>query len=99
MGPVYPFKCPLHVFFFITKSYNMCCIFTESHGNVFEEVKDYEVVRPVRLHTVRKRHAEVRCNRAMVMTLVMETDKIIFKNKFYTSIFCSTSDQTLLGMP
>uniref|UniRef100_A0A3Q1IKR6 Uncharacterized protein n=1 Tax=Anabas testudineus TaxID=64144 RepID=A0A3Q1IKR6_ANATE len=58
MGPVYPFKCPLHVFFFITKSYNMCCIFTESHGNVFEEVKDYEVVRPVRLHTVRKRHAE-----------------------------------------
>uniref|UniRef100_A0A7N6BLV1 ADAM metallopeptidase domain 28 n=1 Tax=Anabas testudineus TaxID=64144 RepID=A0A7N6BLV1_ANATE len=31
---------------------------SESHGNVFEEVKDYEVVRPVRLHTVRKRHAE-----------------------------------------
>ncbi|XP_040897650.1 disintegrin and metalloproteinase domain-containing protein 28 [Toxotes jaculatrix] len=31
---------------------------SESHGNEFEEVKDYEVVRPVRLHTVRKRHAE-----------------------------------------
>ncbi|XP_059194056.1 disintegrin and metalloproteinase domain-containing protein 28 [Centropristis striata] len=29
-----------------------------SHGGDFEEVKDYEVVRPVRLHTVRKRHAE-----------------------------------------
>uniref|UniRef100_A0A4W6G884 ADAM metallopeptidase domain 28 n=1 Tax=Lates calcarifer TaxID=8187 RepID=A0A4W6G884_LATCA len=31
---------------------------SESHGNDFEDVKDYEVVRPVRLHTVRKRHAE-----------------------------------------
>ncbi|XP_074493721.1 disintegrin and metalloproteinase domain-containing protein 28-like isoform X2 [Sebastes fasciatus] len=31
---------------------------SESHGHDFEEVKDYEVVRPVRLHTVRKRHAE-----------------------------------------
>ncbi|XP_037634003.1 zinc metalloproteinase-disintegrin-like lachestatin-2 isoform X1 [Sebastes umbrosus] len=31
---------------------------SESHGHDFEDVKDYEVVRPVRLHTVRKRHAE-----------------------------------------
>ncbi|XP_044054024.1 disintegrin and metalloproteinase domain-containing protein 28 isoform X2 [Siniperca chuatsi] len=31
---------------------------SESHGHEFEEVKDYEVVRPVRLHTVRKRHTE-----------------------------------------
>ncbi|KAG7222164.1 hypothetical protein INR49_016736 [Caranx melampygus] len=31
---------------------------SESHGNGFEEVKDYEVVRPVRLHAVRKRDAE-----------------------------------------
>ncbi|KAM9360324.1 disintegrin and metalloproteinase domain-containing protein 28 [Symphorus nematophorus] len=31
---------------------------SESHGHGFEEVKDYEVVRPVRLHTVRKRHTE-----------------------------------------
>ncbi|XP_071338057.1 disintegrin and metalloproteinase domain-containing protein 28 [Trachinotus anak] len=31
---------------------------SESHGNEFEKEKDYEVVRPVRLHTVRKRHAE-----------------------------------------
>ncbi|XP_022614831.1 zinc metalloproteinase-disintegrin-like batroxstatin-3 [Seriola dumerili] len=31
---------------------------SESHGNGFEEVKDYEVVRPVRLHSVRKRDAE-----------------------------------------
>ncbi|XP_029959914.1 disintegrin and metalloproteinase domain-containing protein 28 isoform X2 [Salarias fasciatus] len=29
-----------------------------SHGPRFEEDQDYEVVRPVRLHTVRKRHAE-----------------------------------------
>nr|XP_020446350.1 zinc metalloproteinase-disintegrin-like brevilysin H2a isoform X2 [Monopterus albus] len=31
---------------------------SESHGYEFEEVKHYEVVRPVRLHSVRKRHAE-----------------------------------------
>ncbi|XP_067457960.1 zinc metalloproteinase-disintegrin-like VLAIP-A [Thunnus thynnus] len=31
---------------------------SESHGPEADEVKDYEVVRPVRLHTVRKRHAE-----------------------------------------
>ncbi|XP_049907937.1 disintegrin and metalloproteinase domain-containing protein 28 [Epinephelus moara] len=31
---------------------------SESHGRDFEEVKDYEVVRPVRLHTVRKRDTE-----------------------------------------
>ncbi|KAF1388873.1 hypothetical protein PFLUV_G00067360 [Perca fluviatilis] len=31
---------------------------SESHGHDFEDVKDYEVVRPVRLHTVRKRHIE-----------------------------------------
>ncbi|KAG8011611.1 Disintegrin and metalloproteinase domain-containing protein 28, partial [Nibea albiflora] len=31
---------------------------TEIHAHEFEEVKDYEVVRPVRLHTVRKRHTE-----------------------------------------
>ncbi|KAM7416914.1 hypothetical protein PAMA_018816 [Pampus argenteus] len=31
---------------------------SESHGPESIEVKDYEVVRPVRLHTVRKRHAE-----------------------------------------
>ncbi|XP_032371970.1 disintegrin and metalloproteinase domain-containing protein 28 [Etheostoma spectabile] len=31
---------------------------SESHGHDFEDVKDYEVVRPVRLHTVRKRHTE-----------------------------------------
>ncbi|XP_030274310.1 disintegrin and metalloproteinase domain-containing protein 28 [Sparus aurata] len=31
---------------------------SESHGRDFEEVKDYEVVRPVRLHTVRKRQTE-----------------------------------------
>lgn len=36
-----------------------CCISTESHGHGFEEVKDYEVVRPVRLHSVRKRDTEV----------------------------------------
>ncbi|KAE8291553.1 Zinc metalloproteinase-disintegrin-like MTP4 [Larimichthys crocea] len=31
---------------------------SEIHAHEFEEVKDYEVVRPVRLHTVRKRHTE-----------------------------------------
>lgn len=31
----------------------------ESHGHDFGEVKHYEVVRPVRLHSVRKRHADV----------------------------------------
>uniref|UniRef100_A0A8C2YZF8 ADAM metallopeptidase domain 28 n=1 Tax=Cyclopterus lumpus TaxID=8103 RepID=A0A8C2YZF8_CYCLU len=31
---------------------------SESHGHDFEEVKAYEVVRPVRLHSVRKRHTE-----------------------------------------
>ncbi|XP_062272820.1 zinc metalloproteinase-disintegrin-like crotastatin [Scomber scombrus] len=31
---------------------------SESHGPASDEVKDYEVVRPLRLHTVRKRHAE-----------------------------------------
>ncbi|XP_070819689.1 disintegrin and metalloproteinase domain-containing protein 28 [Chaetodon trifascialis] len=31
---------------------------SESHSHEFEEARDYEVVRPVRLHTVRKRHAE-----------------------------------------
>ncbi|XP_070760282.1 zinc metalloproteinase-disintegrin-like MTP4 [Enoplosus armatus] len=31
---------------------------SESHGHEFGEAKDYEVVRPVRLHTVRKRHTE-----------------------------------------
>ncbi|XP_042344180.1 disintegrin and metalloproteinase domain-containing protein 28 [Plectropomus leopardus] len=31
---------------------------SESHGHDFEEMKSYEVVRPVRLHTVRKRHTE-----------------------------------------
>ncbi|XP_028269685.1 zinc metalloproteinase-disintegrin-like brevilysin H2a [Parambassis ranga] len=31
---------------------------SESHSHEFEEAKDYEVVRPVRIHTVRKRHAE-----------------------------------------
>uniref|UniRef100_A0A3Q0RTR5 ADAM metallopeptidase domain 28 n=1 Tax=Amphilophus citrinellus TaxID=61819 RepID=A0A3Q0RTR5_AMPCI len=36
----------------------VCCISTESHGPEFEEGKHYEVVRPVRLHTVRKRHTE-----------------------------------------
>ncbi|XP_020513659.1 disintegrin and metalloproteinase domain-containing protein 28 [Labrus bergylta] len=30
----------------------------ESHDHVFEEGKDYEVVRPVRMHTIRKRHIE-----------------------------------------
>uniref|UniRef100_A0A8C2WYL2 ADAM metallopeptidase domain 28 n=1 Tax=Cyclopterus lumpus TaxID=8103 RepID=A0A8C2WYL2_CYCLU len=30
----------------------------KSHGHDFEEVKAYEVVRPVRLHSVRKRHTE-----------------------------------------
>lgn len=30
----------------------------ESHGHDFEEVKAYEVVRPVRLHSVSRRHAE-----------------------------------------
>ncbi|XP_067377040.1 disintegrin and metalloproteinase domain-containing protein 28 isoform X2 [Channa argus] len=35
---------------------------SESHRNVFGEVKDYEVVRPIRLHTVRKRDAEFRPN-------------------------------------
>lgn len=37
----------------------MCVISTESHGPEFEEAKDYEVVRPIRIHAVRKRHAEV----------------------------------------
>lgn len=31
----------------------------ESHSHDFGEVKHYEVVRPVRLHSVRKRHADV----------------------------------------
>ncbi|XP_069557617.1 disintegrin and metalloproteinase domain-containing protein 28 [Brachyistius frenatus] len=31
---------------------------SESHGAEFKVGKDYEVVRPVRLHAVRKRHAE-----------------------------------------
>ncbi|XP_041854238.1 disintegrin and metalloproteinase domain-containing protein 28 [Melanotaenia boesemani] len=31
---------------------------SESHSPEFEVGKDYELVRPVRLHTVRKRHAE-----------------------------------------
>uniref|UniRef100_A0A1A8I505 A disintegrin and metallopeptidase domain 28 n=2 Tax=Nothobranchius kuhntae TaxID=321403 RepID=A0A1A8I505_NOTKU len=31
---------------------------SESHSLAFEEMQDYEVVRPVRLHTVRKRNAE-----------------------------------------
>ncbi|XP_075934298.1 zinc metalloproteinase-disintegrin-like MTP4 [Anarhichas minor] len=31
---------------------------SESHGHDFDEVKDYEVVRPIRLHSVRKRHTE-----------------------------------------
>ncbi|XP_068594483.1 disintegrin and metalloproteinase domain-containing protein 28 [Brachionichthys hirsutus] len=31
---------------------------SESHGHGFEDVKDYEVVRPVRLHSVKKRHTE-----------------------------------------
>lgn len=39
----------------------MYCNSIESHGPATDEVKDYEVVRPVRLHTVRKRHAEVPC--------------------------------------
>uniref|UniRef100_UPI0037E972E4 disintegrin and metalloproteinase domain-containing protein 28 n=1 Tax=Semicossyphus pulcher TaxID=241346 RepID=UPI0037E972E4 len=30
----------------------------ESHGHIFEEVKDFEVVRPVRTHSVRKRDIE-----------------------------------------
>ncbi|XP_033947037.1 zinc metalloproteinase-disintegrin-like jararhagin isoform X1 [Pseudochaenichthys georgianus] len=33
---------------------------SDSHGRDFEEVKDYEVVRPVRLHAVRKRDTDVR---------------------------------------
>ncbi|XP_030593428.1 zinc metalloproteinase-disintegrin-like brevilysin H2a [Archocentrus centrarchus] len=33
---------------------------SESHGPEFEEGEHYEVVRPVRLHTVRKRHTEHR---------------------------------------
>ncbi|XP_040052475.2 zinc metalloproteinase-disintegrin-like MTP8 [Gasterosteus aculeatus] len=31
---------------------------SESRGHDLEDVKDYEVVRPVRLHSVRRRHAE-----------------------------------------
>ncbi|KAM9858767.1 disintegrin and metalloproteinase domain-containing protein 28 [Aulostomus maculatus] len=31
---------------------------SESHGPEFSQVTDYEVVRPIRLHTVRKRHTE-----------------------------------------
>nr|XP_046242204.1 disintegrin and metalloproteinase domain-containing protein 28 [Scatophagus argus] len=31
---------------------------SHGHGHEFEDVKDYEVVRPIRLHTVRKRHTE-----------------------------------------
>ncbi|KAL6113893.1 adam28 [Pungitius sinensis] len=31
---------------------------SESRGHDFEDVKDYEVVRPVRLHSVRRRHTE-----------------------------------------
>ncbi|XP_008333884.1 zinc metalloproteinase-disintegrin-like batroxstatin-3 [Cynoglossus semilaevis] len=35
-----------------------CCAPSESHGShKFEEAKDYEVVRPIRLHTVRRRSA------------------------------------------
>ena len=51
----------MSTFFLFTKQYDVCCISTESHGPEADEVKDYEVVRPVRLHTVRKRHAEVPC--------------------------------------
>ncbi|XP_041642693.1 disintegrin and metalloproteinase domain-containing protein 28 [Cheilinus undulatus] len=29
-----------------------------SHGHIFEEGKDFEVVRPIKIHTVRKRHIE-----------------------------------------
>lgn len=35
------------------------CVFTESHNPTFEVGKDYEVVRPVRLHAIRKRGTEV----------------------------------------
>ncbi|XP_029019328.1 disintegrin and metalloproteinase domain-containing protein 28 [Betta splendens] len=31
---------------------------SENHENVFEDVRDYEVVRPIKLHTIRKRHSE-----------------------------------------
>uniref|UniRef100_A0A3B3U454 ADAM metallopeptidase domain 28 n=1 Tax=Poecilia latipinna TaxID=48699 RepID=A0A3B3U454_9TELE len=34
------------------------CVFTESHNPTFEVGTDYEVVRPVRLHAVRKRSTE-----------------------------------------
>lgn len=51
---------------------HVCCVSTESHGNVFEEVKDYEVVRPIRLHTVRKRHAEVHCSVLHIFGLVSQ---------------------------
>lgn len=46
-------------FTFSSQTQCACCVSTESHGRDFEEVKDYEVVRPVRLHTVRKRQTEV----------------------------------------
>ncbi|XP_054457268.1 zinc metalloproteinase-disintegrin-like brevilysin H2a [Anoplopoma fimbria] len=31
---------------------------SESHGHDFDQVKDYEVIRPIKLHSVRKRHTE-----------------------------------------
>ncbi|KAM9392974.1 disintegrin and metalloproteinase domain-containing protein 28 [Pholidichthys leucotaenia] len=37
---------------------NASLLLSESHGPEFEEGKDYEVVRPIRLHTVRKRQTE-----------------------------------------
>lgn len=43
----------------ITQGHNVCCIPAESRRHDLEDVKDYEVVRPVRLHSVRRRHAEV----------------------------------------
>ncbi|XP_047447145.1 disintegrin and metalloproteinase domain-containing protein 28 [Mugil cephalus] len=44
----------LLLFFILNASFKP----SESHGPEFKEAKDYEVVRPVRIHTVRKRNAE-----------------------------------------
>uniref|UniRef100_A0A8C4IBN3 ADAM metallopeptidase domain 28 n=1 Tax=Dicentrarchus labrax TaxID=13489 RepID=A0A8C4IBN3_DICLA len=62
-----------------------CCVSTESHGHKFEEVKDYEVVRPVRLHTVRKRHAEVNFSVFQITEILMAGFMNFFKSLFIIS--------------
>ncbi len=65
----------------------MCCISTESHGLDFEEIKDYEVVRPVRLHTLRKRDLEVYLfliSFSNISVSITEMNLCFFANKIIT---------------